>query len=558
MATFDDVLQQIGDFGHFQKQLFVLLCLASVCFGSVYVCGVFLAVIPEHWCSNPKARILRDKCGWTQEEERNYSVPVVEGTASFQQCQTYSLDWNSTEFNCYNVSLLLSNYSRHTIPVTECVGEWIYSGSVSSVVSQFNLVCDDDWKVDLFQSSLNIGLFIGTIIMGYLADRFGRKICFLFAAFATAVSGVLMAFAQSYSLLLFFRILQGLFSTGAWSIAYVLATELVGSCHRRAVGVFLQMSFSVGVIVIPGVAYLIQDWRWLQLAISLPYFLFLLYYWCLPESPRWLFARNKNTKAMAITNQIAKRNGIKLPYAARLKKLRLEENSNNPSYFDLVKTPQMRKHTFILMFVWFTCAVVYQGLVLRLGVLGGNLYLEFFVTALVEFPAGIIIFLVIDRLGRRLPFSISNLMAGVACLACAFIPEDMYWLQTIASSFGRLGITISFQVVNLVNAELYPTFMRNLGLAVCSSLCDVGGIIAPFILYRLAAIWSPLPAAFFGIIGLIAGGSVLFLPETKSMVLPETIEEVEQMHRKKTAYLPGTSYPLDDKSQKEEAITAHA
>lgn len=71
----------------------------------------------------------------------------------------------------------------------------------------------------------------------------------------------------------------------------------------------------------------------------------------------------------------------------------------------------------------FTSALIYQGLVMRLGIVGGNLYLDFFISGAVELPAALLILLTIDRIGRRLPFGISNIVAGIACLITAFLPE---------------------------------------------------------------------------------------------------------------------------------------
>lgn len=63
---------------------------------------------------------------------------------------------------------------------------------------------------------------------------------------------------------------------------------------------------------------------------------------------------------------------------------------------------------------------------MHMGLAGDDVYLDFFYSALVEFPAAFIIILTIDRIGRRYPWAVSNMVAGVACLASIFIPDGEF------------------------------------------------------------------------------------------------------------------------------------
>lgn len=68
--------------------------------------------------------------------------------------------------------------------------------------------------------------------------------------------------------------------------------------------------------------------------------------------------------------------------------------------------------------------MVYQGLIMRVGITGGNVFVDFLIASLVEFPAAFIILLTIERIGRRLPFAAANIVAGASCLITAFIPDS--------------------------------------------------------------------------------------------------------------------------------------
>ncbi|XP_051954840.1 solute carrier family 22 member 2 [Xyrauchen texanus] len=558
MATFDDILEEAGKFGRCQKRIAAIFCFVSMPFAFVYVGIVFQGFTPEHWCRDPGVSEIRGRCGWGLQDTRMMTVPLVNSSAGlvYSQCERYDINWNATVFTCENPENNISQTQHSAMTVTACTDGWEYDyNGKQSFVTEFHLVCADAWYVDMFQATLNVGFLVGSFAIGYLADKVGRKKSFLMTNIFIVVTGILVATSPNYTALLVFRALFGFGVKGGWMVGYVLITEMVGVEYRRIVGVTYQMFFSIGILILPPFAYLIPNWRWLQVVFTLPYLCFLSYYWFIPESPRWLLSQNNKTKALEITEAIAKEN--KKTLSKNIKNLTDDNEASalTASFLDLFKTPNMRKYTFILSFNWFTSAVVYQGLIMRLGILGGNVYVDFFISGIVEFPAAFLILLTIERIGRRLPFACANIVAGAACLITAFIPDSMFWVKTAVACIGRLGITMAFEMVVFVNTELYPTVIRNLGVSACSTLCDIGGIVAPFLLYRLAVIWLELPLIIFGALAFVAGGLVLLLPETKGVPLPETIDDIECPDRNKGNHLKSQQLenllPTDVTSNKE-------
>ncbi|KAL7862184.1 hypothetical protein SRHO_G00136250 [Serrasalmus rhombeus] len=506
MPNFDELLQHAGDFGPFQKRIAFLGTLPVSLFAFVLVGVVFLGNTPDHWCKIAGADHVQEDCDVSVEEVRNLTVPHAGPHGSHNRCAKFDMDWNFSAVSCSD----LSHWSipTNTTPLSSCDEGWMFDLTWTTVVTEFTLVCEQSWLADLNQASLAAGFFIGAFVSGYVADRFGRKLCFIGSILGLGVSGMCIIISPYYPLFLVFRCLQGFFAKGAWTTTYVLVIEFFGSNNRKFVSVVSRTLYSTGMVFIPGLAYYIHSWKNLQLTMTLPIFIFLVYYWVMPESPRWLLSQGKTREAMSIVENVAKCNKKSMP--ADLPEMDVlvgQQEIVPPSFKDLFRTPKMRKHTIILIYAWFTSTVVFQGLLLRLGITGDNVFLDFFISAVVELPTGLIFYLLVDRV-------------------------DFSWLRRSIAIIGRLAVAIGFETVNFTNSELYPTPLRNLGVSFCSSASDIGAVAAPFVLYRLASVWQELPLLLYGVMSIVYSGLVMMLPEMKGVDLPETIDDVENRGKK--------------------------
>ena len=85
--------------------------------------------------------------------------------------------------------------------------------------------------------------------------------------------------------------------------------ETVGPQYRALVGMAIEFGWAFGYIILPGVAYFLRDFRLLQLSCTLPEFVLLLWWWTLPESPRWQLTHGKFDDAEKALMKAAEING---------------------------------------------------------------------------------------------------------------------------------------------------------------------------------------------------------------------------------------------------------
>ncbi|KAI5646030.1 sugar transporter domain-containing protein [Phthorimaea operculella] len=237
-----------------------------------------------------------------------------------------------------------------------------------------------------------VGMLTGSLLYGYISDRFGRKVAVLVAIFTQPLFGTINAFASGYWSFTVFRFLAGNALGGTYVSCYVLLMELSGKSFRPYLCGLHEIAPSLSVILLPVIAYFLRDWRHLQLATAAPWFVVIVYYWILPESPRWLITVGRKKEAIEILTYIAKKNNRPTDNIVTLvniidKETKCENSDRHGSYMDLFKTPKIRKYTIVNGLMWMCCAHAYFGATQYIGRLNGNLYLNVLITGVMYIPA---------------------------------------------------------------------------------------------------------------------------------------------------------------------------
>uniref|UniRef100_A0A672PWZ1 Solute carrier family 22 member 5 n=1 Tax=Sinocyclocheilus grahami TaxID=75366 RepID=A0A672PWZ1_SINGR len=249
----------------------------------------------------------------------------------------------------------------------------------------------------------------------------------------------------------------------------------------------------------------------------------------IPESPRWLLSQGRVLESEAIIREAAEKNKVSTPEVIFSDSEVKEAASQNSKFsaLDVLRTRDIRKTTFLCLLLWMAINIGYFGLSLNTSNLSGDPFLNCFLSALSEVPAYMVSTLLLKSCPRRPVLSAFLVIGGGFLLLLQLIPESLHTLALALEMAGKFGFTMSFTVVYIYTAELYPTVLRNLGIGMCSSAARIGSITAPYIIF-LGTFNKYLPYILMGSLTIASSVTNMFLPETFGKVLPETLEQMQK------------------------------
>ncbi|XP_055888321.1 organic cation transporter protein-like [Biomphalaria glabrata] len=525
---FDEIIQELGEFGRYQKRMYFLACLVTIPTAFHILMSVFVLAVPDHRCAIPELDndTYASQGPW-HADLINQSIPWLSQKNMYSQCEVFVKDVTQRDW---------SNMTR------KC-DKWVYSKEIftSTFVTEMNMVCHHVTYKTYVSMAVMGGLMAGSFILGTLSDVLGRKKVVLLGTIGQLASGLAVAFVHSYIPFVVLKFCATFFGCGMYLASYVIGMELVGPTKRRHAGIISSFFWLIGHFLLTGIAYVLRNWRHLQIVLSVPNFLMISYFLLLHESPRWLVSRQRLKEASEIIKVAAKTNNVVLSdKVAHLEEIELD--GAGEKVWHMMTNLVLLIRCLVIFVNWLVACLVYYGLSLNVGNLSGDLYLNFFLSGVVELLSYFLCLIFLDKAGRKLLQCLFMLTAGIACV-CTLFPvlygtKDISWMTMALSLVGKFGASAAFAVIYIYTAELFPTVMRNSGLGISSVVARVGGILAPYIADIGHVISGDmavvLPLLIFGGASIFAGLLALLLPETANKMFPDTVEDAKNFGRKKS------------------------
>lgn len=432
--------------------------------------------------------------------------------------------------------------------------DWVVIGGAKPFYELYFGIADSPSSQGLAMTIALIGCMLGAMLCGTLADRIGRKRLLLLAALLFLGSSVATGASSSFTFFLVARFWGGVGIGVASGLSPMYIAEIAPTVVRGRLVSLNQMTIVLGILGAQITNWLIADpipetytpadilvswngqmsWRWMFWAAAFPSVLFFVLVFFIPESPRWLVLRRRDSEAQEILMNIG---GVN--YAERELSAIKAANASDAEQGGLSMLFSRKFHRVLFLGIviavfqqWCGTNVIFnyaQEIFQSAGYHIGDVLFNIVVTGIANVIFTIVAIFTVDRLGRR---ALMLLGAGGLCavyltlgMCYYFHVTGLFMVALVVAAIACYAMTLG-PCTWVLLAELFPNRVRAVAVSTCTFALWVGSSTLtytfPFLNTALGSYGT------FWIYSLVCLCGFLFfvrkLPETKG----KSLEEIER------------------------------
>ncbi|XP_044313019.1 solute carrier family 22 member 3 isoform X2 [Drosophila rhopaloa] len=476
MQTKVDAVGRItGPWGKWQLRTVLLIFLCKIPSSWFMACIIFTAPAPRHgefFCKPPNTIGAQNQTQWIkvshpQKEESDDQEFSIDFCNVYQDAQEHAHHYYNYENSDQEPRVWEKPLHRNSnvIPCTEFQHEADYH----SVVTQYDLVCSRDILVSVTQFFHLFGVLTGGILANQLLKYFSPRNVMLFGMITQIFCGNLTGHVASYELHVFFRCLSAVCCAQMYTAGGQIMADITGGKYRTCVSTLFEQFWSIGVMMLPGVASFWSSWSHLYMAISWPTVI-LIYLWqWIPDSPRWLIARGRTQDAKKILLECAEVNGTRynLPHDID-KQLELQAqtamDAPPPSgWWSMWKGERAVRHMVCVHLAWSLYIVVYYGMLLNIRSFSrDHLYINTFFAGFSEMMGTFFgLFLILKTTRKWLWTGLFNIVAGCIAYCGWLVPKPSVIgldpnvaLLMCSAMVSKMAISTTLSILTTCTVEL--------------------------------------------------------------------------------------------------------
>ncbi|XP_074598883.1 organic cation transporter protein-like [Brevipalpus obovatus] len=419
---------------------------------------------------------------------------------------------------------------------------WVHNTTRTTLIKEWDLVCDRFWIASLALSSYQLGYLISCLVIGIISDRFGRRFAMMICLIGEISCFFAGAMTKSIEIFIVTRFISGIGGYGRFLAMMCMLVETVGPKLRGKIVAAYEWIWHVGLLLMLLVTYFVENFRHLYYGIACyQLFSLVLVYFKVPESIRWQLVTGKTESAQKTLDKFVRFDNDEQRKVFQRKFDKLceflskhnKKGEKSESIIDIWRVPRLLKYFLTLCVIWFVQTFFSHGMKYNTLDLSGNYFINMAMIKQSSLLGNALVSWGVEKFNRKTILFSCMLIASISLFSTIPLADKYIFLRNSVLMIGNFVMAISSVVNHVYTAELFPTTMRQHALGSCSISGRIGSISAPFILQLNRYTSVQFTLSIFASLGILGALMSLLLPETRGKEIPDTVEDMIEITKKK-------------------------